>query len=49
MGRPRVQLDHILATGWPAYRVLEVETMVPPVSDHCALRVRLDTSDSGPA
>lgn len=40
--RPRVQFDHVLASGIPETAVRDVEALRLPVSDHCALVVDLE-------
>jgi endonuclease/exonuclease/phosphatase family metal-dependent hydrolase len=40
--RPKLQLDHILALGLAAERVLDHRVWTLPVSDHCAISADLD-------
>jgi endonuclease/exonuclease/phosphatase family metal-dependent hydrolase len=40
--RPRVQFDHVLASGVPEGAVRDVRVLTLPVSDHCALSVDVE-------
>jgi len=45
--RPRIQFDHVLASGGLGATVTEVTARRLPVSDHCALQVTLDRRSAG--